>query len=66
MWVIIIIYFYSAKDTGLLKKTRDLLSHLAFATDPPSGMSQARKYTLEIMSLNYLLNRINRTTTSRL
>ncbi len=30
----------SAKDSGLLKKTRDLLSHLAFGTDAPSGVSQ--------------------------
>ncbi len=31
---------FSAKDSGLVKKVRDLLSHQAFGSDPPSGMSQ--------------------------
>jgi len=31
---------FSAKDSGLLRKTRDLLNHHAFNLDPPSGMSQ--------------------------
>ena len=32
--------FYSAKDSGSVKKTRDLLNFHAFGTDPGKGMSQ--------------------------
>ena len=32
--------FYSAKDPGLVKKARDLLSHHGFNTPPGKGMSQ--------------------------
>jgi len=32
--------FYSAKDPGLVKKARDLLSHFAFSTPAVKGMSQ--------------------------
>ena len=32
--------FYSAKDVGLAKKARDLLSHHAFGTEPVKGVSQ--------------------------
>ena len=31
---------FSAKDTGLVKKARDLLNHHAFNTDPGKGVSQ--------------------------
>ena len=31
---------YSAKDAGLVKKARDLLSYHAFNTEPGKGMSQ--------------------------
>ena len=32
--------FYTAQDTGLVKKARDLLSHQAFDTPPAKGVSQ--------------------------
>jgi len=32
--------FYSARDSGLVKKARDLLSHHGFASPPGKGMSQ--------------------------
>ena len=32
--------FYSAMDTGLVKKARDLLSHFAFDNPPAKGVSQ--------------------------
>lgn len=32
--------FFSAKDSGSVKKTKDLLNHHAFGTDPGKGMSQ--------------------------
>ena len=35
--------FFSAKDSGSVKKARDLLNHHAFGTDLAQGMSQARR-----------------------
>jgi len=32
--------FYSAKDSGLVKKSRDLLSHFAFKSDESKGVAQ--------------------------
>ena len=32
--------FYSARDAGLVKKARDLLSHHAFSAEPGKGVSQ--------------------------
>ena len=35
--------FYSAREPGLVKKARDLLSHHGFNTPPGKGMSQVRQ-----------------------